>query len=184
MKTLQRMVHGIKRWPCISIFALLCSSSWAVDQTGINPGFKANPQLAKELIVKAHKPDLRISSVKIEEPKLIITVANNCLGNAPLSRIRIDVSGAPSKAKPTPHQPLVQYEEDVPPLKAGATAIIVVNASQHSQIKTWQGRSFKIEVNSDGKVAEVSKGNNIYVRPESGPDQAAFPLSKNACTAQ
>ena len=184
MNTQQRTVHSFQCWSCVSVFALLSSSAWAADPPGINPGLRVNPQLAKEVRVKTHKPDLRISGITVIEPDLIVTIANDCLGVAPSSRIKISVYGAASTAKPTPHVPLSQMEGDVGPIKAGGKGTITFSAAGGNAVQTWAGRSFTIEINSNGKLAEVSTANNTFIRSESGLDQAAFPVAKAACTAQ
>ncbi|MFM7331661.1 MAG: hypothetical protein ACKO1L_08380 [Brachymonas sp.] len=168
--------------------ALLLSNfpAWATDAPKLNPNaaLTANPALGKDLQIKLHKPDLRIAGVKIDGANLVIQIANDCLADAPSSRIKVTVSGPPTAAKPMPHAVIGTMEGDVAAIKAGGSTSKSFSKEGLTGLNAWQGKSFKIEVNSNGKVAEVSTANNSFIRPESGPDQAAFPLAKTACAAQ
>ena len=139
---------------------------------GLPPAQTKPADIAK--IAKMVLPDLVITGAKVDGAKMTVTVKNACKANAPQSRLSLLAYAGPTKTSAK----LLLFENDVPAIKAGASADVVFDASTNPKVVTFAGKFYQLEADPAHKIAEAVETNNWADGP---PSHFPFPNSATAC---
>jgi len=154
---------------CLLLIAGSLFQSTAQAQDG-NPKIKVpnNP-----VILPAYLPDLRINSVKVNGIKADVEVWNRCKGDAPASRLRVELYAGSTKESGV----YKIFEIDVPPIAGETKTTVTPDATSIGGIKyTFEGKYYRLSIDPHDKIKETVEGNNWFEK-----NSAPFPDSATSC---